>query len=112
MSSNGNIGTASFPVTVIPPLLLLLNWQSKKQSLHNLDDNVPQDVKTNLIATLKEISNILNDNNPNNDDESACGKLGALINQVDAAERRGTLTADQADDLRTQAEDIRNVLNC
>jgi hypothetical protein len=59
---------------------------------------------------LKQVSNILTDNNPNND-QSACGKLGAFINQVNANERRGdTLTADQADDLRGQAEDIRNEL--
>jgi hypothetical protein len=34
------------------------------------------------------------------------------INQVNAAERRddNTLTADEADELRTQAEDIRNEL--
>jgi hypothetical protein len=61
---------------------------------------------------LKQLSNILDDNNPNNDG-SACGKLGALINQVNANERRGTLTADQANDLRTQAEDIRDeLLDC
>jgi hypothetical protein len=38
--------------------------------------------------------------------------FGAFINQVDANERRGTLTADQADDLRTQAQDIRDALDC
>jgi hypothetical protein len=55
----------------------------------------------------------LTDNNPNND-ESACSRLGAFINQVDAAaERRDRLTADQADDLRTQAEDITiKLLDC
>jgi hypothetical protein len=61
---------------------------------------------------LKQVSNILSDNNPNNDN-SACGGFGAFINQVDAAERRdddNTLTAEQADELRTQAEDIRNEL--
>jgi hypothetical protein len=80
--------------------------------VQNLDDgNVPQSVKTDIIAALEEVSNILNDNNPNND-ESACDELGALINQVDANEIRGTLTADQVADLRTQAEDIRNNLNC
>jgi hypothetical protein len=78
-------------------------------TIQNLDDNVPQSVKTSLIAVLKEVSNILGDINPNND-ESACGKLGAFINQVNAAERRDTLTADQADVLRTQAEDIRDEL--
>jgi hypothetical protein len=38
-----------------------------------------------------------------------------FINQVNANERRGddTVTADQADELRTQAEDIRDVwLDC
>jgi hypothetical protein len=62
---------------------------------------------------LKQVSDILTDNNPNND-ESACGKLGAFINQVNANERRGgdTLTPNQADDLRTQAEDIRDALGC
>lgn len=79
--------------------------------IQNLD-NVPQSVKTDIIAALEEVSDILNDNNPNND-ESACGSLGVFINQVNANERRGTLTADQADDLRTQAEDIRNkLLDC
>jgi hypothetical protein len=83
-------------------------------AIENLDDdNVPQSVKTSLTVPSKEASNILNDDNPNND-ESACGKLGAFINQVNAAaERRnnnGTMTADQADDLRTQAEDIRDEL--
>jgi hypothetical protein len=54
---------------------------------------------------------VLNDNNLNND-ESACGTLGAFINQVNANERRDTLTAEQADDLRTQAGDIRDELDC
>jgi hypothetical protein len=61
---------------------------------------------------LKQISDILNDDNPNND-QSACGKLGTFTNQVNAAERRDsddTLTAEQADELRTQAEDIRGEL--
>jgi hypothetical protein len=53
---------------------------------------------------------VLSDDNPNNDESAVCGKLGAFINQVNANERRGTLTADQADNLRTQAEDIRNKL--
>jgi hypothetical protein len=71
-------------------------------------DNIPQSVKTSLIAALKQISDILSsDDNPNNDVSAVCGKLGAFINQVNATERRGdTLTADQVDDLRIQAEDI------
>jgi hypothetical protein len=83
-------------------------------TIQNLDDdNVPQSVKTDIIAALEEVSSILNDNNPNNDESEACDELGAFINQqVNAAERDGTLTADQANDLRTQAEDVRNMLGC
>ena len=60
---------------------------------------------------MKQISNILTDDNPNND-ESACGRFDSFISQVNAAERLDddTLTAEQADELRTQAEDIRDVL--
>ena len=80
-------------------------------TLQNLDDdNVPQSVKTNLTAVLKQALNVLADNNSNNDESAACGKLGAFINQVNANERRDTLTSDQADDLRTQSEEIRDVL--
>jgi hypothetical protein len=61
---------------------------------------------------LKQVSNILGDNNPNND-ESACGRFSAFINQVNADERRDMLAADQADELRTQAEGIRSqLLDC
>jgi hypothetical protein len=56
---------------------------------------------------------LLTDNNARND-ASACNMLGsAFINQVNANERRGgSLTEDQAVDLRTQAEDIRDRLDC
>jgi hypothetical protein len=60
---------------------------------------------------LQRASDILTDDNTNND-KAVCGRLDAFINQVIAAERRGTLTLDQANDLRTQAEDIMNQLNC
>ena len=79
--------------------------------VENLGDDVPQGTKTSIAAPLKEASNILTDDNPNND-KSACGKLDASIRQTDAAERRGTLTEQEADDLRTQAEDIRSDLGC
>jgi hypothetical protein len=113
----GNTETESFTVTVNPPTP---SPPSLKQiidklisTIQNLDDNVSQSVKTSLTAALKQVSNILSDDNPNNDKAAACGKLGAFMNQVNASERRDTLTADQADDLRTQAEDIRNeLLDC
>jgi hypothetical protein len=61
---------------------------------------------------LKQVSGILSDNSRNND-ESACTRFGTFINQVNAAERRdngNTLTAEQADELRTQAEEIKDEL--
>jgi Tol biopolymer transport system component len=111
----GNTGTASFTVTVNPPSPSPPTTPREAidkliSTIQNLD-NVPQDVKTSLIALLEELLNILNDNNPNND-ESACGTLGTLINQVNANERSDTLTADEADELSTQSEEIRNALDC
>jgi hypothetical protein len=114
----GNTETESFTVTVNPPpppptptpKQIIDKLISTIQNLD--DDNVPQSVKTSLAAVLKQVSNILSYNNPNNDESAVCGRLGAFINQVDAAaERRGDrLTAHQADDLRTQAEVIRDTL--
>jgi hypothetical protein len=46
---------------------------------------------------LKDASNILNEDNPNND-RSACGKLDAFIKKVSTNDRHGILTADQAGD--------------
>jgi hypothetical protein len=109
----GNIGeTASFTVTVNPPPTPAQAIDELISTVENLDD-VPESVKTSLTALLEEVSDILSDDNPNND-KAVCGKLGAFINQVNAAERSVTLTADQADELRTQAEDtIRNkLLDC
>jgi hypothetical protein len=61
---------------------------------------------------LQRASDILGDDNPNND-KAVCGMLTAFINQVNAYERSGILTEDQADELRTQAEDIiMNQLDC
>jgi hypothetical protein len=57
------------------------------------------------------VSDILNDGNTEND-SSACNRLGAFIREVNAAEGRGDITEEQADDLRTQAEDIRSELDC
>jgi hypothetical protein len=78
--------------------------------IENLE-GIPQGTKTSLTAPLRQASTILTDDNPNND-ESACGKLDAFINQVNAAETRGTLTEHRATDLRTQATDIRTDLGC
>ena len=57
-------------------------------------------------APIRGVADTPKDNNPNND-KSLCGKLGALINQVNANERRGILKQNKFE-LRTQAEDIRD----
>ena len=95
----GNTATESFTVTVNPPAPTPPPAPGQVideliSTIENLDDdNVSQSVKTSLIAALEEVSNILDDNNPNND-ESAYDELGALINQVNANERRDTMTAE------------------
>ena len=58
-----------------------------------------------------EVLVLLSDDNTRND-VIACNIFGAFMNQVDARERQGSLTAVQADDLRIQAEDIRDMLDC
>jgi|ERR671923_216356 hypothetical protein len=106
----GNTGTESFVVTVNPPspppTTLEHAIDKLISTIQNLDDdNVPQSVKTDIITLLEEVSDILSDDNPNND-RALCCKLGAFINQVNANERRDTLTPNQGNVLKTQAEDI------
>jgi Tol biopolymer transport system component len=109
----GNTGTASFTVTVNPPSPLTPAQEAIDELISTIQnlDNVPQNVKTSLTAVLNEVLNILNDNNPNND-ESVCRTFDGFINQVNANERSDTLTADEADELSTQSEEIRNALDC
>jgi Tol biopolymer transport system component len=112
----GNTATESFTVTVnppspFPPLPTPVQAINELISIIENLDNVPQNVKTSLTTALNEVLNILSDDNPDND-ESACGTLDALITQVNANERSDMLTADEADELRTEAEGIRNELDC
>jgi hypothetical protein len=72
---------------------------------------LPESVKTSLTAPLKEVVNLLNDNNPHND-VAACGKLTAFINQVNAKEKNGQLTTGQAFQLRQSANAIKASLGC
>ena len=76
----------------------------------NFTEQTKQELQ-GLAAPLQQVSDILSDDNPEND-SSACNRLDVFIRQVDAAERSGDITEDQADDLRTQAEDIRSQLEC
>jgi hypothetical protein len=107
----GNVGgPASFTVTVNAPPTPAEAIEELTSTVEELED-VPQSVKTSLTAPLGRASNILTDDNPNND-IAVCGMLTAFINQVNAYERRDMLTEEQANELRMQADDIRNELNC
>ncbi|MBI3760854.1 MAG: LamG domain-containing protein [Chloroflexi bacterium] len=72
---------------------------------------LPQGDENSLIAPLRRVASLLNDNNPDND-RAACGKLTAFINQVNAKERNGSLTAAQAAQLRQSAAAIKTDLRC
>jgi hypothetical protein len=78
--------------------------------IENLE-GVPEGVKTRIVALLERALALLSDDNPRND-ASSCNIIGAFVNQVNANERQDTLTEDQAADLRTQAQVIRNELDC
>ncbi len=115
----GNSDTESFIVTVNPPtqppppppttpreaIERLISY------IENLED-VPENAKTRLTSVLERALALLTDNNARND-ASACNMLGsAFINQVNANERRGSVTEDQAADVRTQVEDVRDIMGC
>jgi Tol biopolymer transport system component len=108
----GNEGTASFTVTVNPPspstpIEVIEKLISDIQNL----EGVPQDIKTRIVAFLERALALLSDDNPRND-ASTCNIFGAFMNQVNANERQDTLIEDQARNLRTQAQDIRDMLGC
>jgi Tol biopolymer transport system component/PKD repeat protein len=111
--ANGQQASDSLEVTVNEPPEASDPAQATEELISDIQNlqGVSQSTKTSLSAPLRGVVNILNDDNPNNDN-SACGRFGAFINQVNAAERRGSLTADQADGLRSQTEDIRDMLDC
>ena len=112
----GNEGTASFTVTVNPPpppdpTTLREVIEKLISDIQNLE-GIPQDTKTSIIAFLERALVLLTNDDNTRNDARACNILGAFMNQVNANERQDTLTEDQATDLRTQAEDIRDMLGC
>jgi hypothetical protein len=68
----GNTGTASFTVTVNPPppspppTPLKQTIDEAISTIQNLD-SIPQSLKTDIIALLRQAADIVNDDNPNND---------------------------------------------
>ncbi len=72
---------------------------------------LPGGTANSLNAPLNQALAILTDPNPSNDD-AACGKLTAFMNQVNAKEANGQLTAAQAAELRDVAQAIWTFLGC
>jgi hypothetical protein len=113
----GNVGgPETFTITVNPPpppgpttpTELIEKLISDIENL----EGFPEGAKTRIVALLERALALLSDDNTRND-ASACNMIGtAFMNQVNANERQDTLTEDQATDLRTQAEDIRDTLGC
>jgi len=59
-------------------------------------------------SSLGNSQKLLNDNNPSNDN-GACGKLGAFINEVSVNKK---LTQDQKNLLIAQANSIKTAIGC
>jgi len=110
VESNELIATDTVTCGESPPPTPAEAADELSSDVQNLQ-NVPQGTKTSLAAPLQQVSDILNDDNPNND-RLACNRLDVFIREVNVAERRGDITAVQANDLITQAEDIRSELHC
>src|SRR5207249_2244542 len=66
---------------------------------------LPPEEQTSLIGPLRQVATLLTDANPAND-RAACGRLDAFIDQVNAKEQSGEVTAAQATQLRQDAGDI------
>jgi hypothetical protein len=72
---------------------------------------VPTAVANSVTAPLGQASALLSDNNSSNDN-AACGKLDAFINQVNAKAKSGQLTSAQASQLLQAANAIKASLGC
>jgi len=73
--------------------------------------NLQHGVESSLIAPLKQAQKLLDDENTGND-EAVCNKSSAFTNIVDAKEKNGQLTSDQAEELRQLATQIEVSLGC
>ena len=86
--------------------------QAMENLLADVDSlGLPNGVASSLTASLNQATANLNDGNPNND-AAVCGSLTAFINNVDAKEQNGQLSATEAEELRQAAETIKAALGC
>ncbi|TLY07558.1 MAG: Ig-like domain repeat protein, partial [Thaumarchaeota archaeon] len=98
------LGDSSFNTSSSPVLSqVVLTPAQAVNNLENLANSIA--VKS---SELDNAQKLLNDNNPSNDN-GACGKLGAFINEVNANK---SLTQDQKNLLIGQANVIKTAVGC
>ena len=73
--------------------------------------NLPNNVKNSLLGPLKQVSHIIDDGNPNNN-QAACDKLSDFIDNVNSKEAAGHLNETDATELRDIATQIQTDLGC
>lgn len=98
-AGNVDASPASFSWDIVTPAQAVQNIIT---SISNM--GLPAGVANSLTAPLNNI-------NPNNT-SAACGKLDAFLNQVNAKQSNGQLTAAQANQLRQQANAIKAQIGC
>lgn len=105
-ADNVDASPASYTWTVVTPA-------QASQNLITAIDNLglAAGVANSLTAPLGQASQLLNDNNPNND-SAACGKLNAFINQIDTKVQNGQLTSAQSSQLLQTANALKTSLGC
>jgi hypothetical protein len=86
------------------------NSSPEVDEIEELIDEV-EDIAPALAEPLERVLALLTDDNPNND-SGACGLLEAFASQVIAAERRGDLTEEDAEEMLEDAEEISDDLGC
>ena len=89
---------------------------SPPQQIQNLintinEMNLDNSLGNSLTAPLNQAVNILEDTNTHND-ISACNKLVAFIQQVNAQTQNNRLTQEQSNQLKQAAQSIQNSLGC
>jgi hypothetical protein len=115
-SGMGFQGTAFSPSSDPPGVTLEVVTSGSAQAIDHLEEviramGLPEGVEASLLGPLQQAARLLEDGDPRND-QAACAKLGAFLEEVDAKEQSGQLSAEQATELESLAQDIETGLGC
>jgi hypothetical protein len=97
---------ASTSMVKLTPSISIDNFAN---SVNN--SSLPPDTATVMSARLSRAKDIVNDSNPNND-VAACGTLKSIINEINAMQNSGKLSAYEADALRQSAVTASTTIGC